>query len=509
MEPLSPASSPVRPRLESQGGDGTPTAARGGGGVRRGWESEDAEAHIVDALDAAAEMTDTEGESEEGSAGSSRRVSLSLDGDDAADVDAAVAGSGAGGSAAPLGEEGEATAPIPTGGRRARVGSQSSDGAQTASMCGGTPPEPGPYASEGYRPVAESEGPDGTMHIGRVETYGSFDASEPLHEQRVGGGNGPLLPPSLSDVHTSGSDAAAKADAEGEEGEVDEVKGSGAPEGAERGGAAAAQHKQGGASPGRDALIVFHERWKTKEARIRLSSPFGRMAGWRLVPFIVKSHDDLRQEQIAAQLLKQFTDIFKEEKVGVWMRPYEIVATSTDAGLVEAIPDTISIDALRRTHPACPSLDEFYRSHFANMPGGIARAKRNFVRSLAAYSIVCYLLQVRLTHSLPFPLAPRPDRLSTSLLLAQIKDRHNGNILVDADGHILHIDFGFLFTSSPGGNMQFERAPFKLTTEYIDLLGGPRSRMFRRFRALCIRAFLAARKARIALALPAPLCRSH
>ena len=69
-----------------------------------------------------------------------------------------------------------------------------------------------------------------------------------------------------------------------------------------------------------------------------------------------------------------------------------------------------------------------------------------------------------------------------------------GNILIDAEGHIIHIDFGFLFTTSPGGNMNFEAAPFKLTSEYVAVLGGPRSRLFGEYRALCATAFLAARR---------------
>ena len=89
------------------------------------------------------------------------------------------------------------------------------------------------------------------------------------------------------------------------------------------------------------------------------------------------------------------------------------------------------------------------------------------MKSLAAYSIFTYLLQ--------------------------IKDRHNGNILLDAVGHIIHIDFGFMLSNSPGGS-NFESAPFKLTNEYIDIMGGPRSGSFRLFRALCVKAFMAARE---------------
>ncbi len=72
-----------------------------------------------------------------------------------------------------------------------------------------------------------------------------------------------------------------------------------------------------------------------------------------------------------------------------------------------------------------------------------AAAQRGFVESMAGYSLVCYLLAM--------------------------KDRHNGNILLDDAGHVVHIDFGFMLSNSPGG-VNFESAPFKLTRELLELM---------------------------------------
>lgn len=88
----------------------------------------------------------------------------------------------------------------------------------------------------------------------------------------------------------------------------------------------------------------------------------------------------------------------------------------------------------------------------------------------------------------------RPTGYAVISYLLQIKDRHNGNLLLDRDGHIVHIDFGFILESSPGGNLGFEAAPFKLPLEYVELLGGLDSEPWMEFKRFFRQGFETARK---------------
>lgn len=216
--------------------------------------------------------------------------------------------------------------------------------------------------------------------------------------------------------------------------------------------------------------VAFREPWADVEARV-LGAGRGRR---RLVPVIVKARDDLRQEQFAAQLLRMASRILEDARVPVVLRTYDVVASGPDAGLIEAVPDAISLDALRRSDGGSANLLDFFYRRFGAGPE-LARARANFVESLAPACVLSYLLQ--------------------------IKDRHNGNILLDAAGRLAHVDFGYLLASSPGGNLGFEAAPFKLTAEFLDVVGPD----YRRFRDLCVRVFAALRAERHKLLLLAEM----
>jgi len=57
--------------------------------------------------------------------------------------------------------------------------------------------------------------------------------------------------------------------------------------------------------PDDPSAAALKEPWEEKVQRIRESSPYGHLSAWRLVPVIVKSGDDLRQELLAYQVLRQ------------------------------------------------------------------------------------------------------------------------------------------------------------------------------------------------------------
>jgi phosphatidylinositol 4-kinase len=81
-------------------------------------------------------------------------------------------------------------------------------------------------------------------------------------------------------------------------------------------------------------------------------------------------------------------------------------------GVIDVVPNATSRDEMGRAK--VNDLLGFFQAKYGH-PESVAFqvARLNFIQSMAAYSVACYILQ--------------------------IKDRHNGNIMIDGEGHIVHV----------------------------------------------------------------------
>lgn len=239
------------------------------------------------------------------------------------------------------------------------------------------------------------------------------------------------------------------------------------------------------------ASSYLGESWLARKERIRSESKYGHLENWELFSVIAKSGDDLRQEAFASQLILAISDMWLDERLELWLKRMKILITSPTTGLVETITDAVSVHSIKKSlsvhmqnlgiAPVSASQandgsnigyvatlkDHFLQCFGAEDSYAYKKAQYNFATSLAGYSLICYLLQ--------------------------IKDRHNGNIMIDNEGHLIHIDFGFMLSNSPG-SVGFEAAPFKLTFEYVDVLGGLESEAFNKFKTLLKDGFKVLRK---------------
>jgi phosphatidylinositol 4-kinase B len=103
-----------------------------------------------------------------------------------------------------------------------------------------------------------------------------------------------------------------------------------------------------------------------------------------------------------------------------------VLVTSSGYGLIETITGAMSIHSIKkaltttfvdesgRTRAKYGTLKDHYTQKFGTgKVVSYATAQLNFIRSLAGYSIATYVLN--------------------------LKDRHNGNILVDEEGHLVRM----------------------------------------------------------------------
>ncbi|KAG8878350.1 phosphatidylinositol-4- kinase [Tulasnella sp. 331] len=184
---------------------------------------------------------------------------------------------------------------------------------------------------------------------------------------------------------------------------------------------------------------------------------------------IFKVGDDCRQDVLALQIIAMFKNVFTSVGLMLYVFPYRVTATAPGCGVIDVVPNATSRDEMGRAK--INDLLAFFVARYGNADTlEFQKARLNFIQSMAAYSVACYILQ--------------------------IKDRHNGNIMIDGQGHIVHVDFGFLFDIDDKLatlGVKFEPSSFKLNHEMVVLMGGRTSQGYALFVQLCVKAFLAIR----------------
>lgn len=185
---------------------------------------------------------------------------------------------------------------------------------------------------------------------------------------------------------------------------------------------------------------------------------------------IFKVGDDCRQDVLALQVIALLRDIFQAAGLNLYLFPYGVLPTGPGRGIIEVVPNTRSRSQMGETTDG--GLYEIFQQDYGPVgTSNFEAARENFIISSAGYAVASLLLQP--------------------------KDRHNGNLLIDNFGRLVHIDFGFILETSPGGNMRFESAHFKLSHEMTQLLdpsGVMKSETWNLFVSLCVKGYLAARR---------------
>ncbi len=177
------------------------------------------------------------------------------------------------------------------------------------------------------------------------------------------------------------------------------------------------------------------------------------------VKFIIKKDKNLRKEQLISNLIDIL--LFKlinncDNKINCEYIPtYKIIMISKDIGIIEFIENAVT---LRSISDSGYTLQNYILNK--NVNSTLHAIKMRFVHSLAISSAIAYIIG--------------------------IGDRHLDNIMINTNGQIFHIDYGYIMENPI---TIFNMPEIKVTNDIIDFLGGTNSTYYAEFKRLIVQIY--------------------
>lgn len=170
---------------------------------------------------------------------------------------------------------------------------------------------------------------------------------------------------------------------------------------------------------------------------------------------VMYKKDDLRKDSIVQNIIATMYTILKQEtNMDVHVVTYRVLPTSNYDGFIQIVQNAETLYTITKDYGSI--------MHFLHRYNGsrtMKEIKNSFRESLAAYTVITFLLGVG--------------------------DRHADNVMLTKDGILFHIDYGFILGKDP----KPLQPPMRLDSHMIEALGGAQNIEFGEFKELCVVAF--------------------
>lgn len=171
---------------------------------------------------------------------------------------------------------------------------------------------------------------------------------------------------------------------------------------------------------------------------------------------ILYKPEDLLKDNVMMNIIRLMDRILKrDENIDFGIVTYRVIPTDVNGGFIEIIPKAETLYSIQNRMQF--TIQNFLLEH--NKDVSITEIRERFIKSAAAYCVISYLLGVG--------------------------DRHLDNIMVTTNGHLFHIDYGFILGYDP----KPMSPAMRITQGIVDAMGGTNSTDFQAFKQYCTRIY--------------------